>query len=196
MNAEALRPARRLRTALVLAAFAVLVASAFGIYRAATDEKPSLGGGFTRGAGAPQPVPELRFQDARGKTLGLSDFRGRFVLLNVWATWCAPCRKEMPALDRLQQQLGGPEFDVVALSIDRGGAVAVQAFYEEMDIRALAVYVDRASEATSKLRTVGIPTTLLVDREGRELWRKTGPAEWDSGDFLESLRRHMRGPAS
>ena len=196
MNAEALRPARRLRTAFVLAAFAVLVASAFGIYRAATDEKPSLSGGFTRGAGAPQPVPELRFQDAKGNMLGLSDFRGKVVLLNVWATWCAPCRKEMPALDRLQQQLGGRDFEVVALSIDRGGAVAVQAFCEEMDIRALAVYVDPASKATSKLRTVGIPTTILVDTQGRELWRKTGPAEWDTGEFLESVRRHLRGAAS
>jgi thiol-disulfide isomerase/thioredoxin len=115
------------------------------------------------------------------------------VLLNVWATWCTPCRKEMPALDRLQQQLGGRDFEVVALSIDRGGNPAVAAFYREMDLRALAVYVDPTSEATSTLRTVGIPTTLLVDRQGRELWRKTGPAEWDRADFVELLRSYLRG---
>lgn len=193
----ALRSPGRLRIMLMLAGLATLVASAFGIYLA-TSEKglPSSSATLMQPASAPQPVPELRFQNAEGKPVALSDFRGKVVLLNVWATWCAPCRKEMSALDRLQQQLGGADFEVVALSIDRGGAVAVWAFYEEMDIRALAIYVDPSAEATSKLKTVGIPTTLLVDREGRELWRKTGPAEWDSPKFLESLRRHMGGAPS
>lgn len=192
---EGLRSQGRLRALLVLAGFAVLVPS-IAIYRSANVEKPWLGPGFAPAAGAPQAVPDLRFQDGKGNLLSLSEFRGKFVLLNVWATWCAPCREEMPALDRLQQQLGGPDFEVAALSIDRGGAVAVRAFYEEMDIRALSIYVDPGSEAMSTLRTVGIPTTLLVDREGRELWRKTGAATWDNGDFVEHLRRQMRGSAS
>lgn len=195
-GAELLRSSPRLRAALELGALVVLVASALGIYRAAIDEKPAVGTAFTQVASAPKPLPELRFQDATGRMLDLSHFRGRFVLLNVWATWCTPCRKEMPSLDRLQQQLGGEDFEVLALSIDAGGALAVQKFYREMNIRALAVYVDPTSEATSKLRTIGIPTTLLVDREGREVWRKTGAAEWDSADFLEYFRRQMRGAGS
>jgi thiol-disulfide isomerase/thioredoxin len=147
-------------------------------------------------ASAPQPVPDIRFQDADGKPHTLSDFRGKIVLLNVWATWCAPCRKEMPALDRLQQMLGGPTFEVVALSINSGGAAVVRQFYDENGIHALGIYVDPTTEVTGKLRTLGIPTTLLIDREGRERWRKTGPAEWDSSEIVESLRAKLRGGAS
>lgn len=193
------RPSRRLRAALALAGLAVLAVSALGIYlvtgeRAASPVTATHTG--VEWASAPQPVPDIRFQDAYGMPHTLSNFRGKVVLLNVWATWCAPCRKEMPALDRLQQKLGGPDFQVVALSIDAGGAAAVQRFYDEMGIRALAVYVDYSAEAPGKLRTLGIPTTLLLDREGRERWRKTGPAEWDSPEIIESLRAKLRRDAS
>jgi hypothetical protein len=102
----------------------------------------------------------------------------------------------MPALDQLQQKLGGAEFEVIALSIDSGGSAAVRRFYDEMGIRSLAVYVDASMEGTGKLRALGIPTTLLLDREGRERWRKTGPAEWDSPEIVESLRAKLRGGAS
>lgn len=138
-------------------------------------------------------VPELAFIDASQKPRSLSEFRGRLILLNIWATWCTPCRKEMPALDRLQQALGSAEFEVVALSIDNGGPAVVRRFYDEIGVRALAVYVDPASEVTGKLRTLGVPTTLLIDREGREIWRKTGAAEWDTKEVVESLRLHLRG---
>ncbi len=193
------RPSRRLRAALALAGLAVLAVSALGIYLVTGERAASpvtvthTGVGW---ASAPQPVPDIRFQDAYGMPHTLSNFRGKVVLLNVWATWCAPCRKEMPALDRLQQKLAGPDFQVVALSIDAGGAAAVRRFYDEMGIRALAVYVDPTTEATGKLRTLGIPTTLLLDREGRERWRKTGPAEWDSPEIIESLRAKLRRDAS
>ena len=193
------RSTRRFRAALALAGLAVLAASAVGIYFASgergapTAALPQTGVGW---ASAPELIPDIRFQDADGKPHALSNFRGKVVLLNVWATWCAPCRKEMPALDRLQQQLGGPDFQVVALSIDNGGAAAVRRFYDETGIRALAIYVDSTTEATGKLRTLGIPTTLLLDREGRERWRKTGPAEWDSPEIVESLRAKLRGGAS
>lgn len=196
MDARLHSPAR-LRIILALVGIAVLLASAFGIHFAMSENGlPSSGATLMQPASAPQPVPELRFQSAEGEPLALSDFRGKFVLLNVWATWCVPCRKEMPALDRLQQKLGGSDFAVVALSIDRGGPAAVRLFYEEIDIRTLDIYIDPGAEATATLKTVGIPTTLLVDREGRELWRRTGPAEWDSPRFLESLRRHMGGAPS
>ena len=191
--------ARRLRAALALAGIAALAVSAFGIYLATGERGAPPGTGPQTDVGwasAPQPVPDVRFQDADGKPRTLSGFRGKVVLLNVWATWCVPCRKEMPALDRLQQMLGGPDFQVVALSIDSGGAAVVRQFYDEIGIRALGIYVDPTTEATGKLRTLGIPTTLLIDREGRERWRKTGPAEWDSPDIVESLRAKLRGGAT
>ena len=194
-DSAAPRPPRPLRATLALAGLAVLAVSTIGIYLAtsARDAGPRSGVGW---ANSPQPVPDFRLQGADGKPHALSDFRGKVVLLNVWATWCAPCRKEMPALDRLQQTLGGAEFEVVALSIDGGGAAAVRRFYDEIGIRSLALYVDPTMAASGKLRTVGIPTTLLLDREGRERWRKTGPAEWDSPEIIESLRAKLRGGAS
>jgi thiol-disulfide isomerase/thioredoxin len=193
IDSASLRSPRRLRMALGMAGLAVLVASAFAIYRstgergAAPVAAPAVGWN-----NAPQQVPNLRFVSGDGKPHTLSDFRGKVILLNVWATWCVPCRKEMPALDRLQQQLGGADFQVVALSLDSGGAAMVRRFYDEIGIRALSIFVDSNMETTGKLRTVGIPTTLLLDREGRERWRKTGPAEWDSPEIVASLRAKMR----
>lgn len=193
------RSGRRLRATLALAGLAVIVVSAAGIYLTSGERGASPGAGpqtIVGWASAPQPVADIRFQDAEGKPFSLPNFRGKVVLLNVWATWCAPCRKEMPALDRLQQKLGGPDFQVVALSIDSSGAVSVRRFYDEIGIHALGIYVDPTTEATGKLRILGIPTTLLLDREGRERWRKAGPAEWDSPEIIESLRAKLRGGAS
>ena len=112
----------------------------------------------------------------------MKDWEGRVVLLNLWATWCAPCRKEMPALDRLQQALGSDRFEVVALSVDRGGIEKSKAFFDEIGVKALKLYVDPSTRATSKLKAVGLPATLLIDEQGREIGRLTGPAEWDSED--------------
>ena len=140
---------------------------------------------------APRPVPELVFEDGQGATRMLAGFRNRVVLLNVWATWCVPCREEMPALDRLQQKLGGPGFEVVALSIDAGGAAAVKQFYDEIGIRALAIYVDPASRAMGALGLVGIPTTVLTDRQGREVGRRTGPAQWDGAQAVCMIEGHL-----
>ena len=141
---------------------------------------------------APQPLPALAFEDGEGRKRSLSEFRGKVVLLNLWATWCTPCRKEMPALDRLQQKLGGPDFEVVALSIDAAGAEAVKRFYEETAVHALAIYVDKTPQATTALRTVGIPTTLLVDRQGREIGRRTGPAEWDGPEVVRLIEARLK----
>jgi len=199
VDTAAPRSLRRLRAGLAIAGLAVLAAAAFGIYVATGERDATSGAARRKGVGwakSPEAVPDIRFVDGKGAPRMLSEFRGKVVLLNVWATWCAPCRKEMPALDRLQQQLGGPGFEVVALSIDIGGATAVRRFYEEIGIRSLAVYVDSSMEASGKLRALGIPTTLLLDREGRERWRKTGPAEWDSPEIIESLRAKLRGGAS
>jgi thiol-disulfide isomerase/thioredoxin len=137
---------------------------------------------------APLAVPELQFTDGEGKPRTLADFRGKVVLLNVWATWCLPCRKEMPTLDRLQAAMGGDNFAVLALSIDRGGAETVKKFYAEIGIQHLAVHVDTSSQVGFALATAGLPTTLLIDVDGRELGRLIGPAEWDAPDMVAFLK--------
>ena len=137
---------------------------------------------------APKPVAAIKFDDAQGQSRNLADFKGKVVLLNIWATWCGPCRKEMPALDRLQAALGGPEFEVVALSIDRGGTDAVRKFFADIGIRTLAMYLDSSGQALRTLSALGLPTTLLVDREGPEIGRLIGPAEWDSPEMIEFVR--------
>ncbi|MGE3376503.1 MAG: TlpA family protein disulfide reductase [Vicinamibacteria bacterium] len=140
---------------------------------------------------APRALPALSFEDGKGRPVGLADFRGKAVLLNVWATWCPPCREEMPSLDRLQKALGGPGFEVVALSIDAGGAAAVEQFYKEIGIGSLAIYVDPGMRATSQLSTPGVPTTLLIDERGRELGRHAGPASWDDPAVVELISKHL-----
>ncbi|MGH6894849.1 MAG: TlpA family protein disulfide reductase [Dongiaceae bacterium] len=139
----------------------------------------------------PQPAPALEFVDDKAQSVTLAAFKGRTVLLNIWATWCIPCRKEMPTLDRLESQLGGPGFAVVALSIDRGGVDAVKAFFDQLGIRHLKIYVDPAGNAAPTLRISGLPTTLLIDPDGREIGRLIGPAEWDSPETLAFLKAQL-----
>jgi thiol-disulfide isomerase/thioredoxin len=135
---------------------------------------------------APRAVPDLTFQGADGAPKRLADFKGKVVLLNLWATWCAPCRKEMPALDRLQQKLGGADFDVVAVSIDMRDPEKPKRFFAETGVKSLAFYVDPSGKIFQELRSVGravgMPTTLLLDRSGCEIGYLPGPAEWDSPD--------------
>jgi thiol-disulfide isomerase/thioredoxin len=137
----------------------------------------------------PRPVPETRFQDDQGHDLALANFRGRVVLLNVWATWCVPCRQEMPTLDRLQARLGGKNFLVMALSIDRKGIEAVRVFYQDVGVKDLAIYLDPSGKGSHGLAIPGVPTTLLIDREGREVARKMGEAEWDSPEMVALVER-------
>ncbi|MEZ5933095.1 MAG: TlpA disulfide reductase family protein [Alphaproteobacteria bacterium] len=142
----------------------------------------------------PIPLPPISFQSERSVVTTLGDYAGKVVLLNLWATWCGPCRAEMPTLDRLQALLGGSEFEVLALSLDRGGADKVRAFYRELDLRNLSIYIDPAASAQRQLRVVGIPTTLLIDRDGRELGRLSGPAEWDSPEMIAFFKSVIAEP--
>ena len=144
----------------------------------------------------PKPLPELTFVNGDGREMTLEAFKGQTVLLNIWATWCVPCREEMPTLDRLQAKLGGPDFQVVPLSIDREGLPTVKAFYRELGLKALDIYVDHTGKASRQLGAVGIPTTLLVDPEGREIGRTVGPAAWDSEQVLQVLRRYVKPRAA
>lgn len=137
---------------------------------------------------APRELLSPPFIDGDGRELTLADFRGRVVLLNVWATWCVPCREEMPTLDRLQAMLGGEDFHVLPLSIDRAGLEQVRRFYDEIGIRHLGMYLARDLRAMQALAVVGLPTTHLIDREARELARFVGPAEWDSPEAVAQFQ--------
>lgn len=140
----------------------------------------------------PRPVAEIAFENAQGKALSLSDFLGKTVLVNIWATWCGPCRREMPTLDRLQAQLGGASFEVLALSIDRAGQKPVEKFYRDVGIQNLALYIDASGKSTRALGVIGLPTTLLIDRRGREIGRLVGPAEWDAPSMVAFIRTHIQ----
>ncbi|MBX9811181.1 MAG: TlpA family protein disulfide reductase [Burkholderiales bacterium] len=146
----------------------------------------------------PRALPNVRFADGNGRAMTLQDFRGKFVLLNIWATWCPPCRKEMPTLDRLQAKLGGPDFEVVALSIDQGqqSLYLVQEFYLQSGVKSLGIYMDSSGDASRYLEVTGLPTTLLIDREGREIGRKIGPAEWDSPETIKVIQGHLDAPVT
>ena len=140
---------------------------------------------------APRPLPEITFEDGNGEALTLADLRGKTVLLNIWATWCVPCREEMPTLDALEAELGGPGFEVVPLSVDRAGPEVVRKFYAEIGIEHLGLYIDASMRASFDLQAPGLPTTLLIDSEGRELGRLVGPAEWDTPEMIAFLKNHL-----
>lgn len=186
---------RRTLLSLSVGAAAVAAGTAAGIYAfrdrgSGSPAAPAtLDQGKLRAHAAPLPVAMFSFEDATGRRRTLADFRGRHVLLNVWATWCVPCREEMPSLERLQMKLGGPQFMVLALSVDSGGVDAVRKFYAELNLKALDIFVDRSLAVNSALRIVGLPSTVLIDGEGREVARHIGPAEWDSAPLVDSIAR-------
>ena len=163
-----------------------LAAAALGVYLGAWQSQSKLP--FAH-ATKPKPVPELRFNDADGRARTLADFRGKLVLLNIWATWCEPCREEMPALDRLQAKLGGERFQVVALSVDQEGLAIARRFYAETGIKALPLYIDPTAKAAFTVDAAGLPASLLIDRQGREIGRHLGAVKWDDAEVVERLRR-------
>ena len=140
-------------------------------------------------AKAPIRVADLSFRDGSGRERKLAEWQGRVVLLNLWATWCVPCRKEMPALDALQKKLGGPDFEVVAVNIDTRDADKPKAWLKEIGVTQLGYYADPSAKIFQDLkaagRAFGMPTTLLVDAQGCELASLAGPAEWASEDAVK-----------
>ncbi len=139
----------------------------------------------------PEPVPAAGFRDEAGNRLTLADFKGKVLLVNLWATWCAPCRREMPELDHLQGLLGGDDFEVVILSQDRRGFPKVKAFLEEIKVKNLVPYVDKSTKSSRMFKALGLPTTFLVDREGREVGRLVGPAKWDAPETIELMKFYI-----
>jgi thiol-disulfide isomerase/thioredoxin len=143
-------------------------------------------------AKSPLKVPDLAFKDADGKPVTLADFRGRTVLLNLWATWCVPCRKEMPALDALQGRLGSPDFEVVTVNIDTRDVEKPKSWLKEVGVSKLNYYADPSAKAFQDLKAIGrafgMPTTMLIDRKGCEIGTIAGPAEWASDDALKLIQ--------
>lgn len=143
-------------------------------------------------ATAPLQIPDLAFQDSEGKTRKLSEWKGRTVLVNLWATWCVPCRKEMPALDKLQETLGGTDFEVVAINIDTRDPEKPKAFLKEAGLTRLAYFHDQKARVFQDLksagRALGMPTSVLVDGAGCEIGTIAGPAEWASDDAIKLIK--------
>jgi thiol-disulfide isomerase/thioredoxin len=142
-------------------------------------------------ATSPLRLPDLAFEDADGKPKKLSDWRGRTVLVNLWATWCVPCRKEMPALEGLQAKLGGPDFEVVAVNIDTRDPEKPKNFLKEAHLTRLGYFSDQKAKVFQDLkeigRALGMPTSVLVDGQGCEIATIAGPAEWDSDDAIKLI---------
>ncbi len=132
----------------------------------------------------PREMPEIAFVDRKGRPLGLDHFRGQVVLLNLWATWCAPCVREMPELDRLAQLRGGENFTVIALSLDRKGVPQVERFFERRDIVYLDIYVDQDMKSFRAFPAPVLPSTFVIGPDGRVLGGLTGAADWSSDDAL------------
>jgi thiol-disulfide isomerase/thioredoxin len=150
-------------------------------------------------ATTPLKLPDLTFQDADGNTKKLSDWRGRTVLVNLWATWCVPCRKEMPALDSLQGKLGGSDFQVVAVNIDTRDPEKPRNFLKDENLTRLSFFSDEKAKVFQDLknigRALGMPTSVLVDGQGCEIATIAGPAEWSSDDAVKLISAAIK-PAS
>ena len=143
------------------------------------------------------PQPKSVFLDENGNEQRLSNFHGQVVLLNIWATWCVPCVKEMPSLDLLQGQLGGDDFRVVAISVDRSVQDA-ETFYREKEIKHLDFYLDKnlaiAQELFVKNYPSGLPISVLYDRKGQELARLSGGFDWVSETAISAIKQAISAP--
>ena len=139
----------------------------------------------------PREMPPIGFVDGDEKPVGVADFAGKIVVLNLWATWCAPCVREMPALDRLQAARGGDGFAVVAVSFDRKGVPVVEQFFKRRKIGHLAIYVDNFVKTYRALKLKALPTTYILGRDGRALGVLAGPAEWDSPEALALIDHYL-----
>ena len=214
---EPTRPKSR-RTALIIAGivggFAVGLAGVYGIGALSRNAggdpacRPAVAlaktlDPLTRGevaavkvAKAPLKVPDLKFASADGKPLTLADWKGKTVLLNLWATWCVPCRQEMPTLDALEQKLGGKNFQVVAVNIDTRDPEKPKTFLKEVGATHLAYYADSSAKTFQDLKSIGrafgMPTTLLIDPHGCEIGTIAGPADWASEDAMKLIQAALK----
>jgi len=143
----------------------------------------------------PVPAPSAGFQALDGAPVTLADFEGQVVLVNFWATWCAPCVREMPDLERLHLALRDEGFAVLAVSEDRGGAGVVAPFLARLDLQWLPVYLDSKSKLGRAFAVKALPTSFLVDRQGRVVAGLIGPADWGSPEAEAFIRHYLRQEA-
>jgi len=151
-------------------------------------------------ATTPLQLPDLAFEDADGKPKKLSDWRGKTVLVNLWATWCVPCRKEMPALESLQTRLGGADFEVIAINIDTRDPEKPKSFLKDANLTRIGYFSDQKAKVFQDLkgigRALGMPTSVLVDGQGCEIATIAGPAEWGSDDAVKLITAAMKPAAA
>ena len=210
MTEQTTRPPRTARPYLIAGAVATVAAAVlYGIIAPAGKKSPSqcaasdavLGRvrdaekGTVAAATSsqqPQPMTALDFLGPEGQPVSLATFGGRVTLVNLWATWCVPCREEMPALDKLQAKLGSKDFEVVAINVDTARLERARDFLKDISVRNLVFYSDPKADVFYRLRTagkvVGLPTTFLVGRDGCEIAVMAGPADWASEDAQALIR--------
>ncbi len=181
----------RIPAAFLLCAVYAIAGLAGNVAAAADAQAPASGLQNFVLKTVPAPLPAIAFLDGAGKPHNLGEFSGKVVLVNFWATWCAPCRAEMPALDRLQAAKGGKDFTVVIVSLDRAGYAKAEAFLNEIGVKNLTTYIDPGVRAARKLGALGLPVSLLLNRKGDEIGRLTGPAEWDSAEARALIARYV-----
>ena len=168
----------------------VLVALVLGSTALLAAESDKIKIGEFIPAASPQPAPQISVTDMAGNTVELGDFKGKFLIVNLWATWCQPCLKEMPSLEALQAKLD-PAVTVLAISEDRGGAEAVKPFAEKLGLDKVKIYLDPKSTATKAIGARGLPTSIVVDADGMVLGRVEGAADWNSVEMLAALKKLM-----
>ncbi|HTZ36969.1 MAG TPA: TlpA disulfide reductase family protein [Stellaceae bacterium] len=172
---------------------AIIASTAFPA--ALRADEPAINPGEFIAAATPQPAPEIAFADADGKPVALADFRGKFLILNLWATWCQPCLKEMPSLVALQARLA-PALAVLAVAEDRGGEAVVAPFVAAHGLDKLRICLDPKSLAGKAFGVRGLPTSLMIDGDGRILGKVEGAADWDSDKMRDVLAKLMPAPGA
>ena len=173
----------------------LLLAGAAATFISAGTARAEISSGLIKGAmkrfkltSPPKPVPDLEFLDGDDKPMHLSDLNGQARLINLWATWCVPCVKEMPSLDQLQAEMPRGRFLVIPISLDGPSKPKVAPFYKEQKLNNLGIFYDKGRKAMSVLNVSLLPTSILVDPAGRELGRLEGDADWDTPEGIALMR--------
>ncbi len=176
-----------------IGAAALLLASAS--YAAEPPKFAGLAGDFSP-IDPPEESPAAPFEDSMGQPVTIESFHGKVVLLNIWATWCPPCVAEMPALDKLQADLGGEGLEVVAVSTDAQGIKKSAPFFRRAGITHLEIFNDTRAALPQALKVTGLPISVLIDRDGHVVGRMEGPAQWDSPEAKALIEHYLKGGAS
>jgi thiol-disulfide isomerase/thioredoxin len=189
---------RRCAVILAVGGFAGLAFGASVPTSALAAEPPKFAGfsGDFSPIDPPLQMPQAGFEDKLGDKLFLKDFQGKVVILNFWATWCGPCVVEMPTLDRLQAKLGGKDLAVVAVALDREGIKKAAPFYRQTGVANLTLYTDRRSQLFEELDGKNLPTTFIINRDGKVVGKLVGAAAWDSDAAISLIRHYMDNKAS